>query len=95
MTATEDANSALVIGLFDALFDRRDSAGGELFGSPVYIQHSAHIAASRAGLFDLVKSLPAELRYEHRLAVADGNHVMSRRRFSGHDQQDDAKAGVR
>ena len=64
MTATEDANKALVIEAFDTLFNRRDYSGAEEFWSPDYIQHSAHIAPGRAGLFDLVKSLPAQLRYE-------------------------------
>jgi epsilon-lactone hydrolase len=84
MTAAEDANKALVIEAFDTLFNRRDYAGAEAFWSPDYIQHSAHIAPGRTGLFDLVKSLPAELRYEHQLVVADGDHVMLHGRFSGH-----------
>jgi predicted SnoaL-like aldol condensation-catalyzing enzyme len=84
MTAIEDANKTLVIEAFDTLFNRRDYAGAEAFWSPDYIQHSAHILPGRAGLFDLVKSLPAELRYEHQLVVADGDHVMLHGRFSGH-----------
>jgi epsilon-lactone hydrolase len=86
MTATEDANKALVIEAFDTLFNRRDYAGAEAFWSPDYIQHSAHIAPGRSGLFDLVKTLPAELRYEHQLVVADGDHVMLHGRFSNHGQ---------
>ena len=86
MTATEDGNKALVIEAFDTLFNRRDYAGAEGFWSPDYIQHSAHIPPGRAGLFDLVKALPAELRYEHQLAVADGDYVVLHGRFSGHGQ---------
>jgi acetyl esterase/lipase/predicted SnoaL-like aldol condensation-catalyzing enzyme len=86
MTATEDANKALVIEAFDTLFNRRDYAAAEAFWSPDYIQHSAHIAPGRIGLFDLVKSLPADLRYEHQLVVADGDHVLLHGRFSGHGQ---------
>jgi epsilon-lactone hydrolase len=86
MTATEDANKALVIEAFDTLFNRRDYAGAEAFWSPDYIQHSAHIAPGRSGLFDLVRSLPPELRYEHQLVVADGEHVLLHGRFSGHGQ---------
>jgi epsilon-lactone hydrolase len=86
MTATEDANKALVIEAFDTLFNRRDYVRAEAFWSPDYIQHSAHIAPGRAGLFDLVKTLPAELRYEHQLVVADGDHVLLHGRFSGHGQ---------
>jgi monoterpene epsilon-lactone hydrolase len=86
MTATEDAHKALVIEAFDTLFNRRDYAGAEAFWSPDYIQHSAHISPGRSGLFDLVRSLPPELRYEHQLVVADGDHVLMHGRFSGHGQ---------
>src|SRR6516165_2808120 len=82
MTATEDANKALVIEAFDTLFNRRDYAAAEAFWSPDYIQHSAHIAPGREGLFELVKSLPAELRYEYQLIVAHGDHVILHGRFS-------------
>ncbi len=86
MTATEDANRALVIEAFDTLFNRRDYFRAEAFWSPDYIQHSAHIAPGRTGLFDLVKSLPTELRYEHQLVVANGDHVILHGRFSNHGQ---------
>jgi predicted SnoaL-like aldol condensation-catalyzing enzyme len=86
MTTTEDANKALVIEAFDALFNRRDYSHAQALWSPDYIQHSAHIAPGRSGLFDLVKSLPAELRYEHQLVVANGDHVILHGRFSNHGQ---------
>jgi acetyl esterase/lipase/predicted SnoaL-like aldol condensation-catalyzing enzyme len=82
MTATEDANKALVLEAFETLFNRRDYAAAEAFWSPDYIQHSAHIAPGRDGLFELVKSLPAELRYEHQLVVARYDHVILHGRFS-------------
>src|ERR1700754_2614869 len=85
-TAVEDRNRAMVLEAFDRLFNRRDYAGAEGFWSPDYIQHSAHIAPGRSGLFDLVRSLPPELRYEHQLVVADGDHVLLHGRFSGHGQ---------
>src|ERR1700757_4932305 len=84
MTAVDDANRALVIEAFDILFNRRDYARAEEFWSPDYIQHSAHIPPGRTGLFELVKSLPAELRYEHQLVVANSDHVILHGRFSGH-----------
>jgi epsilon-lactone hydrolase len=84
MTAAEDANKALVIEAFDTLFNRRDYAAAGTFWSPDYIQHSAHIAPGRSGLFELVKALPAELRYEHQVVVAEGDHVILHGRFSGH-----------
>jgi acetyl esterase/lipase len=84
MTATEDANKAFVIEAFDTLFNRRDYTAAEAFWSPDYIQHSAHIAPGRGGLFDLVRSMPAEFRYEHQLVVGDGDHVLLHGRFSNH-----------
>lgn len=82
MTGTEDANKALVIEAFDTLFNKRDYAAAERFWSPNYIQHSGHIQPGRTGLFDLVKALPADLRYEHGLVVADGDYVMLYGRYS-------------
>jgi predicted SnoaL-like aldol condensation-catalyzing enzyme len=78
-----EANKALVLEAFDALFNRRDYAAAERFWSPHYIQHSAHIAPGREGLFDLIRATPAELRYEHGLILAEGDHVMVHGRFSG------------
>jgi predicted SnoaL-like aldol condensation-catalyzing enzyme len=46
------------------------------------LPHSGHIKPGRDGLFDLVKTLPTELRYEHQLVVADGDYVMLDGRFS-------------
>ena len=79
----EDANKALVLEAFDTLFNRRDYAAAERFWSPDYIQHSAHIASGRDGLFDLVRATPDTLRYEHGLALAEGGRVVVHGRFSG------------
>lgn len=59
-----EKNKALVLQAFDTLFNRRDYGAAEKFWSPHYIQHSAHIAPGREGLFDLIKSLPPALKYE-------------------------------
>jgi len=83
MTATEDANKALVIEAFDTLFNRRDYSAAEAFWSPDYIQHSAHIPPGREGLFDLVRSIPPTLRYEAGVMLAEGEFVMVHGRFSG------------
>ncbi|HZC34525.1 MAG TPA: hypothetical protein VE242_02870 [Chthoniobacterales bacterium] len=61
---------------FDTLFNRRDYDTAERYWSPNYIQHSAHIAPSRDGLFNLVKSLPLTLKYESGLIVANGDFVI-------------------
>src|ERR1700756_647991 len=71
MTQTiQEKNKAFVLKAFETLFNQRDYAAAERFWSPSYIQHSAHIAPGRDGLFDLIRSLPASLRYENQLIVA-------------------------
>lgn len=79
----EEKNKALVLEAFDALFNKRDYTAAERYWSPAYIQHSAHIPPGREGLFGLVKSQPASLRYESDLAVAEGDYVILHGRFSG------------
>jgi predicted SnoaL-like aldol condensation-catalyzing enzyme len=83
MTAMESENKALALQAFDTLFNKRDYAAAERFWSPAYIQHSAHIAPGRDGLFELVRAAPKKLRYENALIVADGDYVMLHGRFSG------------
>jgi predicted SnoaL-like aldol condensation-catalyzing enzyme len=58
----ESRNKALVLEAFDALFNKRDYAASERFWSPDYIQHGAHIAPGREGLFNLFKSMPPTLK---------------------------------
>ena len=79
----QEKNKALVLEAFDTLFNRRDYAAAEQFWSPGYVQHSAHIAPGREGLFNLVRSLPPTLKYEPGLIVADGGFVIVHGRFSG------------
>jgi predicted SnoaL-like aldol condensation-catalyzing enzyme len=81
---SEDRRVQIVLTAFDTLFNKRDYASAERFWSPRYIQHSAHIPPGRDGLFGLVKSLPATLRYENHLAAATGDFVILHGRFSGH-----------
>jgi predicted SnoaL-like aldol condensation-catalyzing enzyme len=54
-----ERNRALVLDAFDALFNKRDDAAARHFWSDRQIQHSAHIAPGRDGLFDLIRTLPA------------------------------------
>jgi predicted SnoaL-like aldol condensation-catalyzing enzyme len=79
-------NKALVLAAFDALFNKRNYAAAERYWSPGYIQHSAHIAPGRDGLFDLVKSLPPTLKYESGLILANDDFVVVHGRFSGFGQ---------
>jgi predicted SnoaL-like aldol condensation-catalyzing enzyme len=75
-------NKALVLEAFDTLFNKRDYAAAEKFWSPHYIQHSAHIAPGREGLFDLIKSLPPTLKYKPGTIVAEKDFVIVHGRFS-------------
>ena len=79
----QEKNKALVIEAFDTLFNKRDYAAAEKYWSTHYIQHSAHIAPGREGLFDLIKSLPPTLKYEPGTIVAEGDFVIVHGRFSG------------
>jgi predicted SnoaL-like aldol condensation-catalyzing enzyme len=79
----ESKNKALVLEAFDTLFNQRDYAAAERFWSPDYIQHSAHIAPGRDGLFNLIKSMPPTLKYEPGTIVAEGDMVIVHGRFSG------------
>ena len=80
---TPGQNKAIVLEAFDTLFNKRDYAAAKRFWSDRYIQHSAHIAPGRDGLFGLIQSLPDTLRYENQLIVAEGNYVIAHGRFSG------------
>jgi predicted SnoaL-like aldol condensation-catalyzing enzyme len=79
---TPEHNKALVLEAFDTLFNKRDYAAAERFWSSDYIQHSAHIAPGREGLFNLIKSIPPTLKYEPGTIVAEGDVVIVHGRFS-------------
>ena len=79
----EARNKALVLKAFDTLFNKRDYAAAEPLWSPHYIQHSAHIAPGRQGLFNLIKSIQPTLKYEPGTILAEGDFVIVHGRFSG------------
>ena len=81
---TQEKNKALVLDAFETLFNKRDYAAAEKYWSPNYIQHSAHIEPGRDGLFNLIRSAPDTLRYEHQLIVAEGDYVIVHGRFTGY-----------
>jgi predicted SnoaL-like aldol condensation-catalyzing enzyme len=83
MKTTAEENKALVLEAFGTLFNKRDYVVAERYWSPNYIQHSAHIEPGREGLFSLIKSIPATLKYEPGLIVAEGDFVIVHGRFSG------------
>jgi predicted SnoaL-like aldol condensation-catalyzing enzyme len=78
----QEKNKALVLEAFDTLFNKRDYAAAERYWSSHYIQHSAHIAPGREGLFNLIKSLPPTLKYEPGTIVSEGEFVIVHGRFS-------------
>ena len=80
---TPERNKTTVLEAFDTLFNKRDYAAAERFWSAKYIQHSAHIALGREGLFALVRATPGTLRYENQLIVAEGDYVIAHGRFTG------------
>jgi predicted SnoaL-like aldol condensation-catalyzing enzyme len=82
-TTSPEQNKRLVLEAFDLLFNRRDYDAASRYWSDTYIQHSAHIAPGRDGLFNLVRSLPATLRYDNHLILAEGDYVIAHGRFSG------------
>jgi len=82
MTATENRNKAIAFEAFDTLFNKRDYAAAERLWSPGYIQHSARIKPGRSGILERAHAMP-EMRYECELAMAEGDMVMLRGRFSG------------
>jgi len=79
---TPEQNKVLVLEAFDTLFNKRDYAVAARFWSPDYIQHSAHIAPGREGLFNLIKGVPPTLKYEPGMIVAEGDLVIVHGRFS-------------
>ena len=82
-TTIQQKNKELVLKAFDTLFNKRDYATAEAYWSPKYIQHSAHIEPGREGLFNLVKGIPATLKYQPGLIVAEDDFVVVHGRFSG------------
>jgi predicted SnoaL-like aldol condensation-catalyzing enzyme len=84
--SVEQRNIEIALEAFNTLFTRRDLGAAERFWSSRYIQHSAHIPPGRNGLFDLVRGLPATLRYENHVAAASDDFVILHGRFSGFGQ---------
>jgi predicted SnoaL-like aldol condensation-catalyzing enzyme len=83
MASMEEKNKSLVLEAFDTLFNKRDYEAAARYWSPNYIQHSAHIEPGREGLFNLIKTSPASLKYEPGVIVAQGDFVIVHGRFSG------------
>jgi predicted SnoaL-like aldol condensation-catalyzing enzyme len=87
MNKSEERSVQIVLNAFDILFNKRDYTAAERFWSPNYIQHSAHIPPGRAGLFNLIKTMPDTLHYENHVVAASGDFVILHGRFSGLGQR--------
>ena len=83
MSPQEEKNKSTVLEAFETLFNKRDYAKALSFWTSSYVQHSAHIPPGREGLFELVSNVPATMRYENQLTVANGDFVMLYGRFLG------------
>jgi predicted SnoaL-like aldol condensation-catalyzing enzyme/ketosteroid isomerase-like protein len=81
-----ERNKQMVLEAFDTLFNRKDYERASAFWAPGYIQHNPHFPDGRDGLFGAIKALPATARYEHQLAVAEGDYVMLHGRYSDNGQ---------
>jgi predicted SnoaL-like aldol condensation-catalyzing enzyme len=80
-TTLQNSNKARLIEGFDVLFNQRNFEAAEQYWAPDYIQHSSHIAAGRDGLFNLVRGLSLETRYEQGIILAEGDFVMAHGRY--------------
>lgn len=87
MSDLAERNKRIVLEAFDTLFNKRDYDAALHYWSPDYIQHSAHIEPGREGLFNLIKAVPASLRYEAGTIVADDQFVMVHSRFPGNGRE--------
>ena len=84
MKTTPEQSKKLILEAFDTLFNKRDYPAAEKFWSPNYIQHSAHIEPGREGLFNLIRNLPATLKWTHGTILAEDDFVIVHSRYSGH-----------
>ena len=80
----QDANKKLVSNAMHELFVTRDASKAVrlYFGSP-YLQHNPMIPDGAEDLPTVVKSLPANFKYEPGVIVADGDMVMIHGRYTG------------
>jgi predicted SnoaL-like aldol condensation-catalyzing enzyme len=83
MSASTDANRALVLTAMTSLFQRKDPLAVERLYAPDYVQHNPSIPQGREALAKLVAQLPAAVFYEPGLIIADGAYVAIHGRIRG------------
>ena len=78
-TPHEEANLALVLGMFEAVLNRLDSTAVARFVSPDYIQHSQLAPPGRDALMaflDQAKRDTPDAVHDLKRAFVDGDHVI-------------------
>jgi predicted SnoaL-like aldol condensation-catalyzing enzyme len=78
-TAQEQANLALVRGLFDEVLNPMDAAAVDRFIAPGYIQHNPNVETGRAPLkafLDQIRALNPQGVHDVKRMFADGDHVI-------------------
>lgn len=79
----QDSNKALVQRAMNDLFVKRDTTAIARFWADPYLQHNPTIEDGSADLPKVIKSLPANFKYEPGLVLADGDMVMIHGRYTG------------
>lgn len=78
-TPEEDANLALVRGLFDEVLNPMDASAVDRFIAPDYIQHNPNVETGSAPLkafLDHIKAVNPEGVHDVKRMFADGDHVI-------------------
>lgn len=79
-SAQEEANLALVRGLFDEVLGPMDSGAVDRFIAPGYIQHNPGVETGSAPLkafLDQIRALSPHAVHEVKRMFADGDHVIA------------------
>ncbi len=77
-TAQEEANLALVLGMFAEVLNPMDSAAVDRFIAPGYIQHNQGVEPGRDALkafLDMIRQQTPQAVHDVKRAFVDGNHV--------------------
>jgi predicted SnoaL-like aldol condensation-catalyzing enzyme len=83
MKVTTEQDKTLVLEGFDTLFNKRDYVAAESFCRRTTSSTALTSRRAATDYFNLVKTLPPALKYEHGTIVADGEFVIIHGRLSG------------
>jgi predicted SnoaL-like aldol condensation-catalyzing enzyme len=82
-TSATDANKALVVAGITGIFIDRDPTVLDRLFSDDYRQHNPQIANGTAALKALLRTLPADFKYQPGLVMTDGDYVSIHGRYFG------------